>query len=107
MRIDDNNPSAINAAATGASQRVRAESEQSSPAAQPGEGGKSEDKVQFSNVASHVSAESLSINQSVSAERATRIEQLTKLVLSGQYHPDPEKIADSMIREILPGSGSS
>ncbi len=107
MRIDDNNPASISASTTSASQKIRAASEQSTAAAKSTSSATNEDKVQFSSVANHVSSESLSINQSVSADRAARVEQLTKLVQSGQYNPDPKKIADSMIREMLSGSSSS
>jgi flagellar biosynthesis anti-sigma factor FlgM len=107
MRIDDNNLSGLSPSATGGSQNVRAKNEESPTAAKPGKLGTSQDQVQLSSVADRVSAGNLSTDQSVSAERSARIEQLTKLVQSGQYHPDPEKVADSMIRDMLPGSGSS
>ncbi len=107
MRIDDTSPSGINPSAIGGSQRLRSANEPASPSSTPVESGKGSDKVQFSNVASSDSAQSLSINQSVSAERASRIDQLTGLVQSGQYNPDPHKIADAMIRDMLTDSRSS
>jgi len=107
MRINDNNASGINPSAIGGRQQVRAANEQSAIGAKPGDSAKKGDNVQFSTVASHVSAESLSINQTASIERAARIGQLTKLVQSGQYNPDPKQIADSMIRDMLSGTGSS
>jgi flagellar biosynthesis anti-sigma factor FlgM len=107
MRIDDNNLCGLSPSATAGSQKVRAANEESSTAAKPDKHGSSQDQVQLSNVADRVSAGNLSTGQSVSAARSARIEQLTKLVQSGQYHPDPEKVADSMIRDMLSGSGSS
>jgi flagellar biosynthesis anti-sigma factor FlgM len=107
MRIDDNNLSGISSSAAGASQKARAANHDTSATAKPGEVGTSQDEVRLSSVADRVSAGSLGIDQPVSAERSARIEQLTKLVQSGQYNPDPEKVADSMIQDMLPGSGSS
>lgn len=107
MRIDDNNLSGISSSAAGASQKTRAANHDTSAAAKPGEVGTGQDEVQLSSVAGRVSAGSIGADQSVSAERSARIEQLTKLVQSGQYNPDPEKVADSMIRDMLSGPGSS
>jgi flagellar biosynthesis anti-sigma factor FlgM len=107
MRIDDNNLSGLSPSTVGGSQNVRAANDESSTAAKPGKLGTSQDQVQLSSVADRVSASNLSTDQSVSAERSARIEQLAKLVQSGQYHPDPEKVADSMIRDMLSGPGSS
>jgi flagellar biosynthesis anti-sigma factor FlgM len=107
MRIDDNNLSGLSPSAVGGSQNVRAANEEGSTAAKPGKLGTRDDQVQLSSVADRVSAGNLRPDQSVSAERSARIEQLTKLVQSGQYHPDPEKVADSMIGDMLSGPGSS
>lgn len=107
MRIDDNNLSGINSTATSASQKVRAANQDTSTVNKPGEVGTSQDEVRLSNVAGRVSASSVGSDQSVSAERSARIEQLTKLVQSGNYKPDPAQVADSMIRDMLSGTGSS
>lgn len=111
MRIDDNNLSGISPSAAGASQQVRPTDQQDTSAAKAGSDGTGgdagSDKVQLSSVAGRVSAGSLSTDQAVSAERSARIEQLTQLVQSGQYSPDPGKIADSMIKDMLSGTGSS
>ena len=107
MRIDDNNLSGISSSAAGGSQKVRAANHDSSTAAKPGEAGTGQDEVQLSSFADRVNAGSLGTDQSVSGERSAKIQQLTKLVQSGQYNPDPEKVADSMIRDMLSGSGSS
>jgi len=106
MRIDDNNLSGISSSAAGGSQKVRAANHDSSTAAKPGEVGTSQDEVRLSSVAGGVSAGSLGADQPVSAERSARIEQLTKLVQSGNYNPDPEKVADSMIQDMLSGTAS-
>ena len=113
MRIDNNDLSGINSSAAGGSQKLRPASElrpaneQDSAVAGPGKAGSGHDEVQLSNVADRVSAGGLSADQPSSAEHAAKIAQLTKLVQSGQYHPDPEKVADSMIRDMLSGTGSS
>jgi len=107
MRIDDNNLSGISSSAAGGSQKVRTANHDGSTAAKPGEVGSGQDEVQLSSLADRVSAGSLGTDPSVSAERSARIEHLTKLVQSGQYNPDPEKVADSMIRDMLSGTGSS
>lgn len=107
MRIDDNNLSSISSAAAGASQKVRVEDQERSTAVKSGKSGTSQDEVQLSSLADRVSAGSLSTDQTVSAERSARIEQLSKLVQSGQYNPSPTKVADSMIRDMLSGTGSS
>ena len=107
MRIDDNNLSGLSPSATGGSQNVRAANEEGTTAAKPRKLGTRDDQVQLSSVADRVSAGNLRTDQPVSAERSARIEQLTKLVQSGQYHPDPEKVADSMIGDMLSGPGSS
>ncbi len=106
MRINDTNPSATNASAARGSQKVHVAHDQAVISAAPGGVAKSGDNVQFSNVASNVSAQSLSINQTDSVERAVKIDHLTELVESGQYNPDPVKIADSMIRDMLSGTGA-
>jgi flagellar biosynthesis anti-sigma factor FlgM len=102
MRIDDNNLSGINSSAAGASQKVRETNQDNSTAAKRGKSGAGADEVQLSNVAGHVSSD-----PAISAERSARIDQLTKAVQSGQYKPDPEKVADSMIKDMLSGAGSS
>lgn len=107
MRIDDNNLSSINSAAAGASQKVRVEDQERSTTVKSGKSGASQDEVQLSSLADRVSAGNLSTDQTVSAERSARIEQLGKLVQSGQYNPNPEKVADSMIRDMLSGTGSA
>lgn len=107
MRIDDNNLAGIQTSAAGASQQVRAVDKQGANTAKAGSGSASGDEVQLSSVAGRVSAGGLSTDQPVSAERSARIAQLTKLVQSGQYNPDPEKVADSMIRDMMAGPGSS
>ena len=107
MRIDDNNLAGIHSSAAGASQQVRATDKQSTNAAKTDGSSASGDEVQLSSVAGRVSAGSINGDQPVSAERSARIAQLTKLVQSGQYSPDPEKVADSMIRDMMAGPGSS
>jgi flagellar biosynthesis anti-sigma factor FlgM len=107
MRIDDNNLSGINSPAAGGNQKVRQANQESSAAAKPGKVGASQDEVLLSSIADRVSGGSLSNELSVSAERSAKIEQLTKLVQSGNYHPNPEKVADSMIQDMLSGPGSS
>ena len=101
MRIHDNQPPGIGPAATGASQNVRsAAPQQGTSTAKPGEG-KTGDEVHLSAVADQVG------NLNAAPERAAKIAELTKVVQSGQYNPHPEKIADSMINDMLSGSGSS
>lgn len=107
MRIDDNNLAGIRSAATSANQQIRATDKQGANAAKVSGDGASGDEVQLSSVAGHVSAGSLSGDQSVSAERSARVAHLTELVQTGQYHPDPEKVANSMIRDMLSGPGSA
>ncbi len=111
MRIDDNNLLGISPSASGASQQIRpADQQGSSTARSDGAGTVGDagaDQVQLSSVAGRMSAGHLSNDQSASAERSARVDQLAKLVQSGQYSPDPEKIADSMIKDMLPGTGSS
>ena len=110
MRIDENNLSGISPSGTGASQQIRQADQASSSAVKPGgdvSGDTGGDNVQLSNLAERVSAGHLSADQSASSERSARIEHLTKLVESGQYDPAPDKIAESMIRDMLSGSGSS
>lgn len=106
MRIDDTSPSGISTSAARGSQKARSADGGTVLADKTGEVGKKGDKVQFSNVASNVSAQSLSISQSASAERAVKIDQLTELVQTGQYNPDPAKTADAMIRDMLSGSSA-
>ncbi len=106
MRIHDTSSAGITPSATGETQRTRPATEQGTTAVTPIDGGRKGDQVQFSDVASHVSAHSTSIHQSVSAERAARIGQLTQLVQGGQYHPDPAKVADAMIRNMLSDANS-
>jgi flagellar biosynthesis anti-sigma factor FlgM len=107
MRIDDNNLAGIHSSAAGASQQVRTTDKQGTSTAKADGKSTSGDEVQLSSVAGRVSAGSISADQSVSAERTARIAQLTKLVQSGQYNPDPQKVADSMIRDMISGPGSS
>lgn len=107
MRIDNNDLTGINSAATGGSQKVRTTNEESSRAANPSKVGSTKDEVQLSSVADRVIAGNLITDRSVSAERSAKIEQLTKLVQSGQYHPDSAKVADSMIRDMLSDTGTS
>jgi flagellar biosynthesis anti-sigma factor FlgM len=107
MRIDDNNLASISASTTAASQQIRAADKQGTNTAKVGSDSTGGDEVQLSSVAGRVSASSLSTAPSVSAERSARIAQLTKLVQSGQYSPDPEKVADSMIGDMMSGAGSS
>lgn len=107
MRIDDTNLTGIRPSGAGASQQIHpADQRDVGPAktSSPSSGG---DEVQLSSVAGSMSAGRLSGDQSVSAEHSAKIEHLTKLVESGQYNPDPEKIADSMIGDMLSSSGSS
>ena len=107
MRIDNNDLSGISSSAAGASQKVRPANEQGSSAAASGKSASGRDEVQLSSVADHVNASGLSVDQPSSTEHAARIAQLTKLVQGGQYHPDPGKVADSMIGDMLSGAGSS
>jgi flagellar biosynthesis anti-sigma factor FlgM len=107
MRIDENSLSGINSAATAASQKVRTEELERSTAVKAGTSSASQDEVRLSSLADRVSAGKLSTDQTVSPERAARIEQLTKLVQSGQYNPSPEKVASAMIRDMLSGAVSS
>lgn len=107
MRIDNNDLSGMSSSAAGGSQKIRTTNQESSPAAKPGKVGKSQDEVHLSSVADRVSAGNLATDYAVSAERSTRIDQLTRLVQSGQYQPDPAKVADSMIGDMLSGTGSS
>jgi flagellar biosynthesis anti-sigma factor FlgM len=101
MRIHDNQPSGIVPAATGASQNVRSAAQQGASAAKPGEGATGKDEVRLSAVADQVG------NLSSTPERAAKIAELAKVVQSGQYNPQPEKVADSIITDMLSGSGSS
>lgn len=111
MRIDDNNLQGISPSAAGASQQIRQADQKNSNAVQPGGaitgGDAGADEVHFSSLAGRVSAGHLSNDQAASAERSARIDRLAKLVQGGQYNPDPEKIADSMVRDMLSGPGSS
>ncbi len=113
MRIDNNDlsgtsSSAIGASqAAGASQKVRSANELGSAAGASGKAASRLDEVQLSSVADRVNAGGLSVNQPNSTEHAARIAQLTKLVQSGQYHPDPVKLADSVIGDMLSGAGSA
>ena len=59
------------------------------------------DEVRLSAVADQVG------NLSSTPERAAKIAELAKVVQSGQYNPQPEKVADSIITDMLSGSGSS
>jgi len=106
MRIDNNDLSGINSTAAGESQKVRTANEQAALSPKPGKVGTNQDEVHLSSVADHVNAGNLTTGRSVSAERSARIDQLTKLVQSGQYHPDPARVADSMIRDMLAGTDS-
>ncbi len=107
MRIDDNNVAGIRSAATGGSQQIRAAEKRGTSTAKLGSDSTGGDEVQLSSVAGGVSAGSVSGDETVSAERSARLAQLTKLVQSGQYSPDPEKVADSMIGDMMSGPGSS
>ena len=99
MRIDDNQLSGIGPAPPGASQNVRSTTQQGASAATPGEAGAGTDEVRLSVVADQVgSAEA-------TPERAAKIAELAKLVQSGQYNPNPEKVADSIIKDMLTGPG--
>lgn len=106
MRIDNNNLTRTNSPASGVSQRGRAANNPSLGSAAPGQGGTKADEVQLSNVAGRVGAKNLSLEHSLSAERSGRVDQLTQLVQSGKYHPDPKQVADSMIRDMLSGTRS-
>jgi len=106
MRIDNNDLSGISASAASASQKVKPANEQGSTVAGPDKAGSSHDEVQFSSVADRVSAGGLSADRPTAAEHAAKIAQLTKLVQSGQYHPDPQKVAAAMIRDMLSGTDS-
>ena len=101
MRIDDNQLSGIGPAATGASQNVRSATQPGASPAKPGEAGAGQDEVHLSAVADQVG------HANAAPERAAKVAELAKLVQSGQYNPDPEKVADSMIRDMLSGTGSS
>ncbi|MGD0581009.1 MAG: flagellar biosynthesis anti-sigma factor FlgM [Bryobacteraceae bacterium] len=101
MRIDDNQLSGIGPAAAGASQNVRSGAQQGASTAKPGEGATGKDEVRLSAVADQVG------NLKTTPERAAKIAELAKLVQSGQYNPHPEKVADSIIDDMLSGSGSS
>ena len=105
MRINDQNLQGISPPATGASQQVRPAEQQNSATAASGRAGGS-DQVQLSSLADRMGAASLAADAPATAERSARIAQLSKLVQSGNYNPDPEKVADSMIRDMLPGGGS-
>jgi flagellar biosynthesis anti-sigma factor FlgM len=107
MRIDNNDLSGLSSSAAGASQKIRITNQESSAAAKPGKASKGEDQVQLSSVADRVSAGSFANDRAVSAERSTRIDQLTKLVQSGKYQADPGQIADSMIGDMLSATGSA
>ena len=101
MRIHDNQPSGIGPAATGASQDVRSTAQQGASTAKPGEGATGKDEVRLSAVADQVG------NLNSSPERAAKMAGLAKVVQSGQYNPQPEKVAASIITDMLSGSGSS
>jgi len=107
MRIDNNNLAGIQSSAAGASQQIRPADKQNAGTASVKSGDRGNDEVQLSSVAGRVSAGNLDTDSTVSSERSARIDQLTQLVQSGQYNPDPEKVADSIIRDMLPGSGSA
>lgn len=107
MRIDDTNLTGIRPPATDTSQQIRPTDQRDVGPAKTGSPSSGGDEVQLSSVAGRISAGQLSGDQSVSAEHSAKIEQLTKLVQSGQYKPDPEKIADSLIGDMLSGPGSS
>ncbi len=101
MRIHDNQPPGIGPAAAGASQNVRSAAQQGGSTAKPGEGAAGKDEVRLSAVADQVG------NLNAPPERAAKIAELAKVVQSGQYNPHPEKVADSIIKDMLTGSGSS
>ena len=103
MRIDDNHQAGIGAAAAGASQQVRAPGPAGADAAKPNATGDTGDAVHLSNIAGQVGG----TPPASSAERSARVAELTKLVQSGQYNPNPEKIADSMINDMVSGSSPS
>jgi len=101
MHIHDNQPSGIGPAAAGASQNVRSAAQPDASTAKPGERTTGKDEVRLSAVADQVG------NLNAAPERAAKIAELTKVVQNGQYNPHPEKVADSMIDDMLSGSGSS
>lgn len=101
MRVDDNQLSGIGPAATGASQNVRSATQPGGSNAKPGEVTAGKDEVRLSTVADQVG------DVNATPERAAKIAELAKLVQSGQYNPNPEKVADSIINDMLTGSGSS
>ncbi len=107
MRIDNNDLSGLSSSAAGGSQKIRTTNQESSAAAKPGKASKGEDHVQLSSVADRVSAGSFATDHAASAERSTRIDQLTKLVQSGQYQADSGKLADSLIGDMLSATGSA
>jgi flagellar biosynthesis anti-sigma factor FlgM len=101
MRIDDQHLAGLNPAATGASQQVNPASKNSADGAAKGASSINDD-VQLSSLAGKVGDSDVS-----SAERSARIAQLTKVVQSGQYNPDPGKIADAIIGEMTSSAPSA
>ncbi len=101
MRIDDNQLSGIGPAATGASQNVQSATQHGAPNAKPGELVTGTDAVHLSAVADQVG------NLNAAPEGASKVAELAKLYQSGHYNPAPEKVADSIINDMLTGSGSS
>ena len=96
MRIDDNQASAIGAAAAGASKQVKAAAQRGADAPRPESGAASGDEVRLSSVADRVSADG-----QASPERMARVAELGRRVQSGQYHPDPLKVADGIIGDMI------
>ena len=100
MRINDNQLPGIASSPPGASQNVRSTTQPGVSPTKPGEAADGKDAVHLSSVADQV-------GNLTTPERAAKIAELAKLVESGRYNPDPEKVADSIINDMLTGPGSS
>lgn len=60
-------------------------------------GVKSADKVEFSTVLQEV-ARNREVSQASSSERAEKLRALREQIESGNYRPDPEKVASSLLK---------
>jgi flagellar biosynthesis anti-sigma factor FlgM len=97
MRIDDKNLSSAGAASLGRTQAAEQaeQSTQRAAAERSGVHGQS-DQVQLSSLAETVQA----LEPDSAANRA-RLDELSKLVASGEYSPDAESIASKLIEESI------
>lgn len=97
MRIDDKNLSSAGAASLGRTQAAEQaeQSTQRAAAERSGVHGQS-DQVQLSSLAETVQA----LEPDSAANRA-RLDELSKLVASGEYSPDAESIAGKLIEESI------